>query len=231
MLSSFSERANALELIDGPLESEAELRRSFRDIALANRWFGGTAAVQRALRGIAPRTILDVATGIADIPAALLRSARAQGNTLQITGLDNNPLLLNYARERYAHDAALAFVESNATVLPFGEGAFDVAMCNLALHHFDPPSAIALLAELRRVARIVPIVTDLQRSPLAYAAVFAFTRLFTLNRLTRHDGPLSARRAYTPDEALTLARKAGWKAPSVRSFGTIRMVLRDEAGI
>jgi hypothetical protein len=104
-------------------------------------------------------------------------------------------------------------------------------MCNLALHHFDPPSAIALLAELRRVSRITPVVTDLQRSRLAYTAVFAFTRVFTLNRLTRHDGPLSARRAYTPGEAIELARKAGWTEPSVRNCGVIRMVLRDESGI
>lgn len=230
MLSSFSKRATALELIDGPLDSEAELRRSFRDISNANRWFGGTAAAKRGLQGLAPHTILDVATGIADIPAELRRSARAEGRDVHITCLDNNPVLIAYARERYAADLGMSFMQGNATVLPFGEGAFDVAMCNLALHHFDPPAAIALLAELRRVARIAPVVTDLQRSIVSYAATFAFTR-FTSNRLTRHDGPLSARRAYTPAEALQLAREAGWRAPSVRSFAVIRMVLRDEAHV
>jgi ubiquinone/menaquinone biosynthesis C-methylase UbiE len=231
MLSFFSERADALELIDGPLESEAELRRSFRDIAFANRWFGGTAAVKRGLRGLAPRTILDVATGIADIPAALLQSARAQRRELHITCLDNNPLLLEYARERYGGDPGFSFVSGNATALPYGTCAFDVTMCNLALHHFDPAPAVALLAELRRVSRITPLVTDLQRSALAFTATFAFTRLFTSNRLTRHDGPLSARRAYLPNEVVSLARKAGWKAPSVRTFGLIRLVLRDEANV
>jgi ubiquinone/menaquinone biosynthesis C-methylase UbiE len=228
MLSSFSERATALELIDGPLDSEAELRRSFRDIALANRWFGGTAAVKRALRGLKASTILDVGTGIADIPAQVRRSARSHGRELHITCLDNNPMLVSYARERYGDDPGLLFMQGNATVLPFGEGAFDVAMCNLALHHFDPAPAIALLAELRRVSRVAPIVTDLQRSAMSYLATFAFTR-FTRNRLTRHDGPLSARRAYTPAEALSLAREAGWRSPRVYSFGVIRMVLRDEA--
>jgi ubiquinone/menaquinone biosynthesis C-methylase UbiE len=228
MLSSFSKRATALELIDGPLDSEAELRRSFRDIAIANRWFGGIGAVKRALRDVRPQAILDVCTGIADIPAAVRSDAIAKGRDLHITCLDNNPLLISYARERYAGDLGLSFIQGNATVLPFEEGAFDVAMCNLALHHFDPPSAVALLAELRRVSSIAPVVTDLQRSAIAYLATFAFTR-FTRNRLTRHDGPLSARRAYTPAEALALARHAGWRAPRVYTFGVIRMVLRDEA--
>jgi ubiquinone/menaquinone biosynthesis C-methylase UbiE len=227
MLSSFSERATGLELIDGPLDSEAELRQSFRDIARANRWFGGAAAAQSALRSLNPRSILDVATGIADIPAAISRRARADGRDLHITCLDNNPLLLEYARERYRDDQTLSFVAANATALPFSERSFDVTMCNLALHHFDPPSAVALLAELRRVAAVAPIVTDLQRSALSFLATFAFTR-FSRNRLTRHDGPLSARRAYTPAEALALARQAGWRAPTVRTFGVIRMVLRDE---
>lgn len=227
MLSSFSERASGLELIDGPLDSEAELRQSFRDIARANRWFGGTAAAISGLRGLHARTILDVATGIADIPAAISRSARNKGCELHITCLDNNPMLLDYARERYRDDSALSFVAANATALPFSERTFDVVMCNLALHHFDPTSAIAMLAELRRVATISPVVTDLQRTPLSYLATFAFTR-FSRNRLTRHDGPLSARRAYTPAEALALARQAGWRAPTVRTFGVIRMVLRDE---
>ena len=229
MLSSFSERATALELIDGPLDSEAELRRSFRDIAVANRWFGGTAAVKRGIRDLQPRSMLDVATGIADIPFALRRSARAHGRDMHITCLDNNKLLLAYAQERYAGEAGLSFVRGNATALPFGAGTFDVAMCNLALHHFDPPSAVALLAELRRVSRSAPVVTDLQRSVIAYLATFAFTRFFTRNRLTRHDAPLSARRAYTPSEALSLAREAGWRSPRAYTFGVIRMVLRDEA--
>lgn len=231
MLNSFSERATALELIDGPLDSEAELRRSFRDIAIANRWFGGTGAVKRAIGDLEPSSILDVGTGIADIPFEVRRAALARGRDLHITCLDNNDLLLAYARERYSSDPGLSFVRGNATVLPFGEGAFDVAMCNLALHHFDPPAAVALLAELRRVSRIAPVVTDLQRSAVAYLATFAFTRFFTRNRLTRHDGPLSARRAYTPAEALSLAREAGWQAPRVYTFGIIRMVLRDEATV
>jgi len=43
-------------------------------------------------------------------------------------------------------------------------------------------------------------------------------RLFTRNRLTRHDAPMSARRAYTKEEAAGLAREAGWQKPQAESF-------------
>ncbi len=54
-----------------------------------------------------------------------------------------------------------------------------------------------LLRELRRVARLTPLVCDLRRSAVALAATWLWSRT-SRNRLTRHDAPLSVRRAYTP---------------------------------
>lgn len=224
VLSGFAKRADAREFIDGPVDSIAELRASFRDIALANRWFGGTGAVKSALRGVTARTILDVGSGIADIPAALRENGR------EIVCTDLNPAMVELARREYGEDARMKFMVADGAQLPFEDRAFDVAMCNLSLHHFEPAAAVKLLAELGRVAR-TPIVTDLIRAPLTYAAVFAFSRIFSRNRLTRHDGPLSARRAYTLAEAASLAAHAGWRAPRVRRYGIIRLVLSNDADV
>jgi ubiquinone/menaquinone biosynthesis C-methylase UbiE len=222
-------RSTALELIDGPVDSPRELEESFRDIALINRRFGGTAVVRFALRDLEPRSLLDVCAGVADIPKAIAASAHRRSKALSVTCLDSNETLLELSRERHAGDPAITFVCGDATKLPFHDGAFDVAMCNLAMHHFDPDAAVALLRELRRVSRLTPIVTDLSRSQLTLLAAWTFSRLFTRNRLTRNDAPLSARRAYTSDEALVLARAAGWRAPRTEPFRFIRMVLRDDA--
>jgi hypothetical protein len=80
---------------------------------------------------------------------------------------------------------------------------------------------------MRRVARVTPIVGDLARSSLAYAGTWLFAHVTTRNRLTRHDAPLSVRRAYTPAEALALAREAGWRAPRVLGERFFRMTLLD----
>lgn len=224
VLSGFATRADALELIDGPVDSITELHGSFRDIAFANRYFGGNGAVKSALRRVPARTILDVGSGIADIPAALRKNGR------EITCTDLNPALVELARREYGEDGRMKFMVADASRLPFEDRAFDVAMCNLSLHHFEPAFAVKVLAELRRVSR-APIVTDLIRAPLTYAAVFAFSRIFSRNRLTRHDGPLSVRRAYTPAEAASLAAHAGWRAPRVRRYGMIRLVLSDDAAV
>ena len=81
---------------------------------------------------------------------------------------------------------------------------------------------------MRRVARLTPIVGDLVRSRFAFAATWLYASLTTRNRLTRHDAPLSVRRAYEPEEALTLARDAGWRSPRVRREPFFRMTLVDD---
>ncbi|MGH7717042.1 MAG: class I SAM-dependent methyltransferase, partial [Vulcanimicrobiaceae bacterium] len=143
--------------------------------------------------------------------------------------LDANGAVLCVAKELAGGDPEIAFQHADGTKLPFEDASFDVAMCNLTLHHLAPEAATVLLRELRRVSHVAPIVTDLVRSPLSWFAALCFALLFSRNRLTRHDAPLSARRAYTPTEVLELARSAGWTAPRVTRFGLIRMVLTDGA--
>jgi len=222
-------RTVARELMDGPVDDVGELEGNLRDIAFANARLGGTAPLLHALRRLdAPRVeLLDVGSGAGDGALALLRDASRRGLELRVTCLDHSEQMLALARKTAGDQPALSFVRADGGALPFGDGAFDVVICTLALHHFEPAGARALLRELRRVARIVPVVCDLRRSALAFAATWLWSRT-SRNRLTRHDAPLSVRRAYTPAEALALARDAGWRAPHVRREPFFRMTLTDD---
>ena len=213
-------RVTDRELIDDPIESLDELTANFSDIEAANRWLGGLAIVRSTIPAGA-RSVLDVGSGSGDVARALSRLG------LQVTCLDASAAVLEVARRRSAGWASLDFVCGDGTALPFPDRSFDVVMCNLALHHFDPEPAVQLLRELRRVARLRPVLTDLRRSRLAWAGAWLFSRLVSRNRLTRHDAPLSALRAYTPAEALELAKMAGWRRPRVRAGAFFRMALTD----
>ena len=223
-------RSTGRELIDGPVQSRQELEGSFRDIEAANRWLGGFRALcATVLSRDGIRTVLDVGTGSADMPRALVRAARSRGKALSITCTDANPAMLDVARSRGGNDSSLTFAREDGTALSFETASFDAAMCNLSLHHFDEPSAVRLLSELRRVSRVTPVVTDLRRSRVAWALAWILSRIYSRNRLTRHDAPMSVLRAYTPAEAIDLARRAGWRGPRVRRVAFFRMVLTDES--
>lgn len=227
--SGVKRAAGQLELMDGPVDAGSELERNLADIAFANRWLGGIAPIRREVRRTGACSILDIGSGSGDVPLALVRDGRRRGVDVRATCLDRSAAMLAIARRSTGGEERLTFVCGDGERLPFDDAAFDVVTCTLALHHFEPPAARELLREMRRVARLTPIVGDLIRSRLAFAATWLYARTTTSNRLTRHDAPLSVRRAYEPAEALALAREAGWGSPRVQREPFFRMTLVDVA--
>lgn len=215
--------AGARELLDGPLDDPAVLRGNLRDLARINRWLGGARASRRALDALlagrsVPHTLLDVGTGGADIPIALVRAGTRRGRSLRVTGLDSRPEVLAAAAaiaERSG--AAVDLVLGDGRSLPFPDRSFDVVHASLLIHHLEPPEAIAFLAEARRVARRGVVVNDLVRARWHWLAALALLRLTTRNRYTRHDGPLSVRRAYTRVELRALLAGAGLRPVAERA--------------
>jgi hypothetical protein len=115
--------------------------------------------------------------------------------------------------------------QGDARRLPLRDSSVDVAFCSLTLHHFQPEEAIQVLRELSRASRVGIVVSDLYRSRAAYVAVWLSTRVFGRHAMTRHDGPLSVLRAYTPVELQRLALAAGLRSPQVRAGNWFRMML------
>jgi hypothetical protein len=55
--------------------------------------------------------------------------------------------------------------------------------------------------------------------------VWVATRVLRCHPISRHDGPLSVRRAYSPDEIRGLAEKAGLPAPRIERYPLLSRVL------
>jgi hypothetical protein len=216
------------ELLDGPLDDAAALRGNLRDLRRINRRLGGVRLSARALEALLgpsgvtpgpPVRLLDVGTGAADIPVALIRrygdGRGVDQPAMHITGLDDRPEVLAAAR---GLDRAIGELEASGLLtltlgdgrsLPYPDDAFEVAHCSLVVHHLEPAGAVAMLGEMARVARRGIIVNDLVRGRLALLGAWLLTRLTTRNRYTRHDAPLSVRRAYSRAELRELFVEAG----------------------
>lgn len=201
-------------------------RQSLGDLARVNTWLGGWYALRSELARLPspPGLIVDVATGGADLPQQMLAYLAGEGTPARCVAVDRSARILGLARTMRSGDDRLTFVQADARRLPFADGSFDLATCNLALHHFDPPDAALVLRELARVGKSV-IVNDLRRHWLAWAFARAVFPFFTSNPFTRNDGPLSVRRAYTVSELEALAHDAGWRRIAVRKQPGYRMTL------
>lgn len=199
------------ELLDDPGADPALVATSLGNIARANYWLGGRAAVRfglgRLLPGARPGTtltLLDIGTGLGDLPAAARAWARARGFELSLLGCDQSPVACRLARQRRVHCAVAA-----AGALPFANRSVDLVLISQVAHHLERNAAVDLLRAANRIARIGVIVSDLLRSRVAALGFGLAGRVLGFDQVTLHDGALSVRRGYARHEFGALLRAAG----------------------
>ena len=208
----FKNRAELTEIMDDLTQPEEEFLAAYRELKVINERLGGIRAIERFLPKGSDLLMLDVAAGGCDVSDALLDRM-----SCRIVALDLNAGGLKLARRALP-------VAGDALQLPFPEESFDVVMASLFFHHLSEEDDARVLAEMWRVSRRRVLVNDLHRHAIAYYSFQALAALFSKSRMVQHDGPVSVRRAFHPDELLKIAGRAGVPARVYRSF-PYRLVL------
>ncbi len=223
-----------VELLDRAGNSDEEIRGSLRDLERLNRYFGGVRTALLHLsrmvgkRSQTPLTILDIATGGADIPRAICRWARKRNLAITVEALDSNDQVLAAASEWSAGYPGIRLRRAEAPLLPYPDQSFDYVISSLFFHHLSESQGAILLREMGRIARRGLVVNDLLRSRPARLLTAITTRLLSANRLTRHDGPISVLRGFRPDEMLRMATEAGLTAVKLSFHPWFRIALTKE---
>lgn len=219
-------RARGREILDDPATPDAIRVRAMRDVARSNALLGGTRAVLRELRVIAadlPRNarLIDVGTGLGDIPAAARSALSRRGIAVEAIGVDASVSLLRDARQRLHGGIA-----GDARRLPVADASADVVTCSQLLHHFFDDDLPLLLSELDRISRGWVIVSDLQRSWLAAGGFWLASSALRFHEVTRIDGMTSVLRGFQSAELSDLVRKATGVTPLVRKGAFWRLTAR-----
>jgi hypothetical protein len=209
------------ELLDDPRADPHAVRRELRDIARLNGLFGGTRAVVRELETIFRRgtgdggrgkgttwTLLDVGTGLGDIPRAAAVAARRHGITLHLIGVELNRAAAAAARDMGGPDR-LALILADGSALPLRPRSVDIVIASQVLHHLSRDVAVRWIATFGALARRAVVLADLRRSRVAMGALWLASFPFGFSATTRHDGVLSLRRGYTRAEFNKMLVAAG----------------------
>lgn len=191
-----------------------EARRALYFLTKMNRRFGGVSTVLRPLMEWSrrwhpgePVHILDVGTGAADIPIALVKWARENGHSLRITAVELVPEIAAMAKEAARPYPEITVLVRDLWNLP-KELTFDYVTASLFLHHLPISLRVEALRSLGRRARRGLLISDLHRTLFSYWGVGASSWIWG-DSVVRHDGPLSVRRAFRPAELDELAKAAG----------------------
>jgi SAM-dependent methyltransferase len=218
-------RRHGREYLDDPTINAQVAERSMGDVARSNALFGGAHAVLAELDDLlrdasaqSRVTLLDVGTGLGDIPARVRAAAARRGVTMFTVGLDASETLT-----LAAHSSALPVMRADARRLPIADRAFDVVLCSQLLHHFRADEGVTLLRELNRVARRRVVISDIRRSWLAVAGIWIASWPLRFHPVSRHDGVISVLRGFTRDELTAAVRSAVGVTPRVRRHRGFRI--------
>jgi ubiquinone/menaquinone biosynthesis C-methylase UbiE len=218
-LNPLAHRLDPHEILDEGSHPDHELFGTFQDMQRVNHFLGGTAITHRAVKRLIGHLgpgdtvrVVDVGTGHADIPRSVAAELALRGLVLRGLGAD-----LDLATIRTAislpENHRIEFLQADILALPFGDRSVDITMCSMTLHHLNDTEAVTALREMARVSRLGIIVNDLTRTVHGYAVAWLLGRIFTSNRLTRHDAHRSILRGRNESELAALARAAGLKPP------------------
>jgi SAM-dependent methyltransferase len=209
------------ELLDDPSADPATVAASLRNIARANRWFGGAAAARRGLdRALADLphgatvTLADLGTGLGDLPRAAVGWAARRGVRLVAVGLERNR-----AAARLAAAAGVPCAVGCAGATPLRDKSVDLVLVSQLAHHLSEESAVRLFRECDRVARRAVVIADLRRGRLGPLAFWVGARALRFDPVTVADGMTSIRRGYTTSELSGLLHQAGVRATVERRPG------------
>jgi SAM-dependent methyltransferase len=171
--SSYNRPMSAPETFQIPLET-AEIYESKFVPALFADWAPHTAGMGDVAAG---QWVLDVACGTGIVARTAVERVGVEG---RVVGVDLNRAMLTVA-ERVCPGVELR--QADVTDLPFGDGTFDVALCQMALMFF--PDRRAAISEMRRVVK--PRGTIVIMVPSSLDAQPAYRLLVDL--AARHAGP------------------------------------------
>jgi len=179
----------------------AELLEALRQLRWINRLLG---AAWPTLEGVAtlwrhagrPRrlTLLDVRAGSGDVNRLLRRWAAWRRIDLRITLVDLHPDTCAAAAVHFHHEPGVQIVCADLFRLPFKK--VDIVTAALVLHHLPDAQLPLVVSTMIEAARMGVVINDLHRHVVACAAIWTATRVFSRNRMLRHDAPLSVRRGF-----------------------------------
>src|SRR5918998_3070741 len=158
-----------VELLDQPDADPAVVAESLRNIARANRWFGGAAAVRLGLARTLSQvpagstlSLLDLGTGLGDLPQAVVRWGAGRGIQVVPFGLELNPSAAALARTN-----GVATAVACAGTPPVRDKGVDVVLVSQVAHHLTKASVLHLVRMCDRIARRAVVLADLRRHPFA----------------------------------------------------------------
>ncbi|NLD93635.1 MAG: methyltransferase domain-containing protein [Fibrobacter sp.] len=228
-----SRRDNRSELMDDPSCDTQRLIRTVGQFEIINMLF--TRSHYLATRYLIPQgvnartrslSVLDIGAGGGDFARGLSRWAERHGTHLEITCIDIDPRIVDFAREQCNGYSNITIEQGDIWSPELAKRRFDCVFANHFLHHIPDQSIPDVLSLLNSLAKEKLLINDTRRSQLAYTGYAIFSRLFLHNSFAAYDGLLSIRKGFSKRELTDHIAHAGLSnSLKVRTFFPGRVIV------
>lgn len=208
------QRSDDQELIDGPHVNSNLLFENLRELDKLNRYAGGHAISLQGIKkliisGKKTCNIVDLGCGSGDTLKYIAEWARKKSVRVRLTGVDSNKHAISYLWKHCEEYPEITGVAMDfRDYLQLAPPA-DIYICSLFCHHLTNRDLIQLFRDLKMLAKSGFVINDLHRNIIAYKSVWFLTRMFQGSELSKNDGPLSVKKAFTRTELEIMLREAG----------------------
>ena len=213
------------------------LHQTLAELAFINRYFGNYAALRKSVLPLLQQSgkrsvhIVDLGCGGGDVLLFLAKLCRSRGIQATFLGLDGNSHSLAYASKQAILFSEIKFQVADILAADFRLPDCDILISTHFLYHFDNQQFLAFFEQQRMSVKLGIIANELRRSNRAFWFFKTFSPFLGFSKLTRQDGVLAIKRAFSKGELTVLMKKAGFVNFSVKKrfiFGlTIEALLND----
>lgn len=230
MFNHFKTRiTNEAEIMDDLSMEGKELSDALDQLTAVNRFLGGHQIVLNGLKKTVkqlqenennfdsnsnsntPIKIADLGCGGGDTLRAIADWGKKNNLPLQLYGIDANAFTIKYAQKHSSSYANIQYLQKNIFAEDCNFKEYDIVICSLFLHHFNEEELLNFLQKCKDSHIKALLVNDLQRHWIPYYLFKLVCAVFRASKMTREDGLLSIRRAFTRTELDTLLKKSDIK--------------------
>lgn len=227
MFKHFKTRSSEIEIMDDLEMEGAELSKALDQIQIVNRFLGGHQIVINGLQKIinqskkrlsvsgtrpffdAPIKIADLGCGAGDTLRAIAEWGKKENIELDLYGIDANAFTVDYAEKLSTSQTNITYLQKNIFAEDCSLEGFDIVICSLFLHHFEEDELLMFFQKCKDSKVKTLLINDLQRHWMPYYLFKLICSTLRASHMTREDGLLSIRKAFTKTDFEQLLQKSG----------------------